>query len=139
MSDRARPVPVQSLTHVDVSCSGEHIELGFIDQRGQAATLYLPQDCLLELLQLLPAMLQEALERHHGAASRRALYPLADWQLIEAAPGRPPVLSLTAADGFTVSFAMTPEAAATLGEALRRGAAPRDARGRDKTRPRLNH
>src|SRR5262245_5349642 len=108
MSDRARPVPVQSLTHVDGSCSGEHIELGFIDQRGQAATLYLPQDCLLELLQLLPAMLREALERHHGAAIRRALYPLADWQLIEAAPGRPPVLTMTGGVGFTGSVEMAP-------------------------------
>jgi len=139
MPERTRPIAVKSLTHVDVCCSGEHVEIGLVDHRGEPVTLYLPQDCLNDLLQMLPAMLQEALQRRGAAAGRRGLHPLADWQLTPDANGRAPILSLTAADGVTVSFAMTAAAASGLAEALWRGRELLKPRAEAAAPLRLNH
>ena len=68
MSDSARAIAVQSLTHCDVCCSGRHVEIGFTDHRGKPGVLYLPHESLSALLETLTAAVEEASERRTGAA-----------------------------------------------------------------------
>jgi len=124
MSDSARPIAVQSLTHCDVCCSGRHVEIGFTDHRGKPGVIYLPHESLSALLLTLSAAMQEASERRTGAAGMQLVHPLADWGLDPNGDDQSIILTLRAPDGFDVSFSAAAPVVSALGEALKSARAP---------------
>jgi hypothetical protein len=124
MSDSARPIAVQSLTHCDVCCSGRHVEIGFTDHSGKPGVIYLPHESLSALLLTLAAAVQEASERRTGAPGMQLVHALADWGLDPNGDDQSIILTLRAPDGFDVSFKAPAPVASALGEALKSGRAP---------------
>ncbi|HXE70130.1 MAG TPA: hypothetical protein VN523_12285 [Hyphomicrobiaceae bacterium] len=124
MSDSARPIAVQSLTHCDVCCSGRHVEIGFTDHCGKPGVIYLPHESLSALLLTLSAAMQEASARCTGAAGVHLVHPLADWGLDPNGDDQSIILTLRAPDGFDVSFRAAAPVASALGEALKRARVP---------------
>ena len=122
MSDSARPIAVQSLTHCDVCCSGRHVEIGFTDHRGTPGVIYLSHESLSALLLSLSAAVQEANARRTGAA--HPVRALADWGLAANGDDQSIILTLRALDGFDVSFKADAPIASALGQALTNARAP---------------
>ena len=81
MSERARRLGMNALTHFSVCRSGKHVEIGFTDHAGEPVALQLPQECLSMLLMTLPSIIEAALRRRTGNPELRQVYPLGDWQL----------------------------------------------------------
>jgi hypothetical protein len=126
MSDSARAIAVQSLTHCDVCCSGRHVEIGFTDHRGTSGVLYLSHESLSALLLSLTAAVEEANERRTGTV--QPVRALADWGLAANGEDQSIILTLRATDGFDVSFSADVPIAAALGEALKNAGAPAPAK-----------
>ncbi|HEU0059756.1 MAG TPA: hypothetical protein VFR19_07760 [Hyphomicrobiaceae bacterium] len=119
MSDSARAIAVQALTHCDVCCSGQHVEIGFTDHAGKPGVIYLPHESLSALLATLTAAVEEASERRTGAAGVQLVHPLVDWGLDRNGDDQSIVLTLRAPDGFDVSFRAAAPLASALSEALK--------------------
>jgi hypothetical protein len=134
MSDSARPIAVQSLTHCDVCCSGRHVEIGFTDHCGKPGLIYLPHESLSALLLTLSAALREASERRTGATGMHLVHPLAAWGLDPNGDDQSIILTLKAPDGFDVSFRAAAPVASALGEALKRARASAEPASRARLR-----
>ena len=132
MSERARRLGMNALTHFSVCRSGKHVEIGFTDHAGEPVALQLPQECLSMLLMTLPSMIEAALRRRTGNPELRQVYPLGDWQLHLGSEPESIIISLATPDGFRVSFCAGAEQAGILGEALTR---QEDCMNDDRRRP----
>ena len=98
MSERARRLGMNALTHFSVCRSGKHVEIGFTDHAGEPVALQLPQECLSMLLMTLPSMIEAALRRRTGNPELRQVYPLGDWQLHLGSEPESIIISLATPD-----------------------------------------
>src|SRR5262245_52791627 len=139
MSNRARAIAVQALTHCDVCASGRHVEIGFTDHGGKPGVIYLPHESLRALLAALTAAVPEASERRTGAAGTHLVHPLVDWELGHSGDDESILLTLRAPDGFEVCFTAAAPVATALSEALKRAPQNVSAPAKPAALARLGH
>ncbi|HEU0159681.1 MAG TPA: hypothetical protein VFR00_10220 [Hyphomicrobiaceae bacterium] len=125
MSNRVRAIAIEAVTHFDVCCSGQHVEIGYLDHGGKPGRLYLSHASLGSLLLGLAAALQET-GAGGSAELESACAPfLLDWRLTPERDEEVIVLSLKATNSVEVAFRLPRPLALALGQALRNaGAAP---------------
>lgn len=123
MSNRVRAIAIEAVTHFDVCCSGQHVEIGYLDHGGKPGRLYLSHASLDSLLLGLSAALQET-AAPGGAELALACAPfLLDWRLMQEGDDEVIVLSLKATNAVEVAFRLPRPLALALGQALRNGGA----------------
>lgn len=83
---------------------GHDIEIGFVDSEDRRYILKLQPDALGAIFALIPRMLDLALERLAGKDAARQVFGLNGWKIDEVNDGAASVLTLSAANGFKVSF-----------------------------------
>ena len=102
MSDR---IVAESLTTFEIAPDGSSFSLHVRDADGRPGALVLPADCLRQLVMTMPRIAAQALRAQYRDDTLRLAYPLKGWKL-EASTGGGVILTMTADDGFDVSFVM---------------------------------
>ena len=87
------------------------ISLGFVDSRGEPATIRLSVNQAGALIMTLPGLVSKALQTRFGDQTLRYAYPLDSWMIEQSTDPR-------TVDGFSVCFSIPREQQSELGEAL---------------------
>ena len=116
-----------SLTTCEVAPDGHAISLGFVDAKGQPATIRLSLNQVGALVMTLPGLIAKALQVRFGDQSLRYAYPLASWAVEQSTDPTHGMMTLRTTDGFSVCFSIPREQQNELGEALMTEPAPRAA------------
>ena len=111
-------IRAKHLTTFSVAPDGSSVAIGVADEKGQAAALMLPAECLRALIMTLPDMMRRALRLQHGDPSLRLVYPVADWEIERSTRPGLHIVTLRTSDGFHVSFAMTAKDLREMSEAV---------------------
>ena len=72
-------IETQELTTCEVAADGCAISLGFVDSRGEPATIRLSVNQVGALVMTLPGLISKALQTRFGDQSLRYAYPLDSW------------------------------------------------------------
>jgi hypothetical protein len=114
-------IETQELTTCEVAADGCAISLGFVDSKGEPATIRLSVNQVGALVMTLPGLISKALQTRFGDHSLRYAYPL-DSRVIEQSTdpkhGMMTMMTLRTSDGFSVCFSIPREQQSELGEAL---------------------
>lgn len=113
---------VANFTSCEVSGDGEAIRLSFCDDRGAARDLHISAEQAGALAMTLPRLLSAALRARSRDPNLRFVFPLAECNLEAAAESSHCILSLRTSDGFEVSFSVSQEALAQMGQLIDLGA-----------------
>ena len=105
-----------------VAGNGAGAELAFVDASGLEVAVAIPQEGIGSLIMTLPTIMDQLVRRSRADPDARFVFGAADWRLELGADRESLVLTLETADRFRVSFALGPELARQLGQALGRGA-----------------
>ena len=111
-------IETQSLTTCDVAADGDAILLGFVDSKGQPATIRLSLNQVGALAMTLPSLIDKALQTRFGDQSLRYAYPLASWVVEQSTDPTQGMMTLRTVDGFSVCFSILRAQQSELGEAL---------------------
>ena len=111
-------IETQSLTTCEVAPDGGAISLGFVDAKGQPATIRLSLNQVGALAMTLPSLIDKALQTRFGDQSLRYAYPLASWALEQSTDTTQRIITLETEDGFKVRFSIPKDEQSLLGEAL---------------------
>lgn len=85
---------------------------------GQETSVTRPSGCLNQLLMTLPRTALMALRAQHKDDCLRIVHPIGEWSLERAAEQKVVIPSFRTLDGFEVSFALSREQCAALGDTL---------------------
>lgn len=113
-----------SLTTCEIAPDGRAISLGFVDAKGQPATIRLSLNQVGSLVMTLPGLIAKALQVRFGDQSLRYAYPLASWAVEQSTDPTQGMMTLRTVDGFSVCFSLPREQQNELGEALMASPAP---------------
>ena len=72
-------IETQELTTCEVAADGCAISLGFVDSKGEPATIRLSVNQVGALVMTLPGLISKALQTRFGDQSLRYAYPLDSW------------------------------------------------------------
>ena len=108
----------QKLTTCEVVSDGCAISLGFVDSKGEPATIRLSVNQVGALVMTLPGLISKALQARFGDQSLRYAYPLASWVVEQSTDLTQGMMTLRTVDGFSVCFSIPREQQSELGEAL---------------------
>jgi hypothetical protein len=111
-------IETQSLTTCEVTPDGGAISLGFVDSKGQPATIRLSLNQVGALAMTLPSLIDKALQTRFGDQSLRYAYPLASWAVEQSTDPTQGMMTLRTVDGFSVCFSIPRAQQSELGEAL---------------------
>ena len=111
-------IETQELTTCEVAADGCAISLGFVDSRGEPATIRLSVNQVGALVMTLPGLISKALQTRFGDQSLRYAYPLASWVIEQSTDPTQRMMTLRTTDGFSVCFSMPRDQQSELGEAL---------------------
>jgi hypothetical protein len=111
-------IETQSLTNCEVAPDGAAISLGFVDAKGQPATIRLSLNQVGALAMTLPSLIDKALQTRFGDQSLRYAYPLASWVVEQSTDPTQGMMTLRTVDGFSVCFSIPRAQQNELGEAL---------------------
>jgi hypothetical protein len=117
-------IETQSLTTCEVAPDGGAISLGFVDSKGQPATIRLSLNQVGALVMTLPSLIDKALQTRFGDESLRYAYPLASWAVEQSTDPTQGMMTLRTVDGFSVCFSIPRAQQCELGEALAAQPAP---------------
>jgi hypothetical protein len=112
-------IDLKALTTCGVQPDGEMLEIGFIDAAGEPTSIRVPFESAQAIAMTLPRLLSEAVRRITGEAQSRYVFPLGTWRIESADHGGCAIATFSTADGFEVSFGISPETCRSLGWALR--------------------
>ena len=112
-------IDLKGLTTCRVQPDGEALELGFIDDAGRSGSLRVPFESAQAIAMTLPRLLSEAVRRITGQEQSRYVFPLGRWRVEAAEDGSGAIATFATADGFEVSFGITPAVCRGLGWALK--------------------
>lgn len=113
------PIEGKRLTSWTVAPDGLRVRLGLADENGQVREISLPVEMLHSSMTTIPRMLSVALGGRFADGLPRVIHQLGDWRVESTADADTSILSLAAADGFEVAFAVDAPDAEKLGETLR--------------------
>lgn len=113
-----RDIEAESLTTFEIAPDGTGVRVRVRAVDGEEASVTLPSVCLNQLLMTLPRMALMALRARHGDDSLRIVYPIGEWSLERAAQQQVVVATFRTPDGFEVSFGLSREQCAALGDTL---------------------
>ena len=105
-----------------VAGDGSSAELAFVDASGAEVAVTIPQEGIGSLIVTLPTIMDQLVRRSRADLGARFVFGAADWRLELGSDGDSLILTLETADRFRVSFALGPEPARRIGQALTRGA-----------------
>lgn len=108
----------RGLTGCQVDPTGVSFRLNLESVDGHPASVILPVDCLRSLLMTLPHVIEKALKARYRDDTLKIVYPMSSFALEAAAGSNSTILTMNTADGFKVSFALTPEDAGGLARSL---------------------
>ena len=111
-------IETQELTTCEVAPDGCAISLGFVDSRGEPATIRLSVNQVGALVMTLPGLISKALQARFGDQSLRYAYPLASWVLEQSTDTTQRIITLQTEDGFKIRFSIPKAEQSLLGEAL---------------------
>ena len=111
-------IETQELTTCEVAADGCAISLGFVDSRGEPATIRLSVNQVGALVMTLPGLISKALQTRFGDHSLRYAYPLDSWVIEQSTDPKHGMMTLRTSDGFSVCFSIPREQQSELGEAL---------------------
>src|SRR3982074_2765016 len=111
-------IETQELTACEVAADGCAISLGFVDSRGEPATIRLSVNQVGALVMTLPGLLDKALQTRFGDQSLRYAYPLESWVVEQSSDTTQSMMRLRTVDGFSVCFSIPHRQQSELGEAL---------------------
>jgi len=111
-------IDLKALSTCCVQPDGEALELNFADADGTAVALVVPFESAQAIAMTLPRLLSEAVRRITGEAQSRYVFPLGAWRVETADHGACAIATFSTADGFEVSFGLSPETCRSLGWAL---------------------
>jgi hypothetical protein len=109
-------IETQELTTCEVVSDGCAISLGFVDSKGEPATIRLSVNQVGALIMTLPGLISKALQTRFGDQSLRYAYPLDSWVIEQSTDHG--MMTLRTSDGFSVCFSIPREQQSELGEAL---------------------
>lgn len=118
-------IETQELTTCEVAPDGCAISLGFVDSRGEPATIRLSVNQVGALVMTLPGLISKALQTRFGDHSLRYAYPLNSWVIEQSTDPKHGMMTLKTSDGFSVCFSIPREQQSELGAALAAPSAPR--------------
>ena len=121
-------IETQELTACEVAPDGCAISLGFIDSKGEPATIRLSVNQVGALIMTLPGLISKALQTRFGDQSLRYAYPLDSWVIEQSTDPKHGMMTLRTSDGFSVCFSIPREQQSELGEALTTAPASRASR-----------
>jgi hypothetical protein len=96
-----------SLTTFDIEPDGSRFCMNVADESGQQRGLSLPTECLTQLIMTLPEMASKALRLRYRDNTLRIVYPLCAMHVEATHIDQFTILTLSTANGFTVSFGLT--------------------------------
>jgi hypothetical protein len=111
-------IETQALTTCEVAADGDTISLGFVDSGGKPVTIRLSFNQIGALAMTLPRLIDKALQTRFGDKSLRYAYPLASWKVEQSSDPTHGMMTLRAAEGFSVCFSISRAQQSELGEAL---------------------
>jgi hypothetical protein len=111
-------IETQELTTCEVASDGCAISLGFVDSRGEPATIRLSVNQVGALIMTLPGLISKALQTRFGDQSLRYAYPLDSWVVEQSTDPKHGMVTLRTSDGFSVCFSIARDQQSELGEAL---------------------
>ena len=111
-------IETQELTTCEVASDGCAISLGFVDSKGEPATIRLSVNQVGALVMTLPGLISKALQTRFGDQSLRYAYPLDSWVIEQSTDPKHGMITLRTVDGFSVCFSIPRKQQSELGEAL---------------------
>ena len=92
----------------DLSDDGCQVRLNAQGADGEPIAVVLSSECLRQLIMTMPRIARDALRRRYADDRLRIVYPVGDWS-VETSGERDEtfVLTLSASDGYEVSFALS--------------------------------
>ncbi|MCC8937683.1 hypothetical protein H8A99_14690 [Bradyrhizobium sp. Arg68] len=111
-------IETQELTTCEVAADGCAISLGFVDGRGEPATIRLSVSQVGALVMTLPGLISKALQTRFGDQTLRYAYPLDSWVIEQSTDPSQGMVTLKTIDGFSVCFSIPRAQQSELGEAL---------------------
>ena len=112
-------IDLKGLTTCRVEPDGEVLELDFVDGAGEPRSLRMPFESAQAIAMTLPRLLSEAVRRITDREQSRYVFPLGTWRVESTQDHACAIATLATADGFEVSFGISPEACRGLGWALK--------------------
>jgi hypothetical protein len=112
-------IDLKGLTTCGLEPDGEMLELHFVDGSGEPGSLRVPFESAQAIAMTLPRLLSEAVRRITGAQQSRYVFPLGTWRVESSEDHACAIATFATADGFEVSFGISPEACRGLGWALK--------------------
>ncbi len=110
----------ESLTTFEITHDGGHVRLHAATATGAPMTFAFSSDCLRQLIMSLPSIARQAMQLRYGNDRMRLVYPIGDWQVESSGEhDRSVIVTMSTADGFEVSFALSPTNLHDLAMALR--------------------
>ncbi|MGF6430194.1 hypothetical protein ABIE91_005414 [Bradyrhizobium elkanii] len=111
-------IETQELTTCEVASDGCAISLGFVDGKGEPATIRLSINQVGALVMTLPGLISKALQTRFGDQTLRYAYPLDSWVIEQSTDPAQGMMTLKTSDGFSVCFSIPRAQQSELGEAL---------------------
>jgi hypothetical protein len=124
-----------ALTHCGLIADGDAVGIDLVDDRGVNVSVELSLEQAQAIARTLPSALAPAVRDVPGQLNARFILPLDRWTVEQSKDGTGLLLTLAAADGSEVCFAVPSEACRGLGRVLASGKGPVAENPSDQTAP----
>jgi hypothetical protein len=124
-----------ALTHCGLVADGHAVGIDLVDNQGVNVSVELSLEQAQAIARTLPSVLAPALRNVPGKLNARFVLPLDRWAVEQSKDGTGLLLTLAAADGSEVCFAVPSEACRGLGRVLDSRKGPVAENPSDRTAP----